>query len=60
MSENELLEHYQDIFGSDAVAEVEKEVNKLNQQFEAMGYTSEELKHYKKLKNVLEYLKDLE
>lgn len=60
MSENELLEHYQEVFGSDAVAEVEKEVNKLNQQFEAMGYTSEELKHYKKLKNVLEYLKDLE
>jgi hypothetical protein len=60
MSENELIEHYQEVFGSDAVAEVEKEVNKLNHQFEAMGYTSEELKHYKKLKNVLEYLKDLE
>jgi len=60
MSENELLEHYQDYYGTNAVEEVEKEITKLNQQFEAMGYTSEELKHYKKLKNVLENLKDLE
>lgn len=55
-----MLEHYQDIYGSEALEQVQKEVNNLNQQFEAMGYTSEELKHYKKLKNVLEQLKDLE
>jgi hypothetical protein len=60
MSENEMLEHYQEVFGIDALDEVQREVNKLNQQFEAMGYTSEELKNYKKLKNVLEQLKDLE
>jgi len=60
MSENEILEHYQDLYGDDALYEVEKEINKLNQQFDAMGYTGDELKHFKKLKSLQQILKDLE
>ena len=60
MSENEILEHYQDLYGEDALQEVEKEITKLNQQFEAMGYTGDELKHFKKLKTVQQILEDLQ
>lgn len=60
MSENEILEHFQDTYGEDAIHEVQKEITKLNQQFDAMGYTGEELKYFKKLKNVYQQLKDLE
>ena len=60
MSENEILEHYQDLYGEDALKEVEKEITKLNQQFEAMGYTGDELKHFKKLKTVQQILEDLQ
>lgn len=60
MTPQELAERYYDEYGALAIEKVQKEIQKMNNQFDAMGYTSEELAHHKSLKQALIILKDYE
>lgn len=56
----DIAEHYYDNYGEMAYEILQKEVQKLSNQFDMLGYTSEELAYHKKLKQALIILKDYE
>jgi hypothetical protein len=60
MTSHELAERYYDEYGALAIEKVQKEIQKMNNQFDAMGYTSEELAYHKVLKQALTILQDYE
>jgi hypothetical protein len=60
MNPQEISETYYDEYGSLAYEKLQKEVQKMNNQFNMMGYTSEELAEHKLLKEALKILKDYE
>jgi hypothetical protein len=60
MTPQELAETYYDQYGSLAYEKIQHQIQKMNAQFDMMGYTSEELAEHKALKQALLILQDYE
>jgi len=58
MEAQKLADFYLENYGDDAIPQLQKEVNKMNQQFHAMGYTPQELKQFKNMKEAIKILQD--
>lgn len=60
MSPQEIAEDYIDAYGADASIRLKEKIQRMNAQFDMMGYTSEELAEHKLLKQALQYIQDHE
>lgn len=60
MSPQELAERYYDEYGELAYEKVQAQIQKMNAQFDMIGYTSDELAEHKALKQALKILQDYE
>jgi hypothetical protein len=60
MEAQKLADYYLENYGEDALEQLQKDVNKMNQQFDAMGYTPQELRQFKDMKEAIKILQDYE
>jgi hypothetical protein len=60
MEAQRLADYYLENYGEDALDQLQKDVNKMNQQFDAMGYTPQELRQFKDMKEAIKILQDYE
>ena len=60
MEAQKLADYYLENYGEDALDQLQKDVNKMNQQFDAMGYTPQELRQFKDMKEAIKILQDYE
>lgn len=60
MEAQRLSDYYLENYGEDALEQLQKDVNKMNQQFDAMGYTPQELRQFKDMKEAIKILQDYE
>jgi hypothetical protein len=60
MEAQRLADYYLENYGEDALEQLQKDVNKMNQQFDAMGYTPQELRQFKDMKEAIKILQDYE
>jgi hypothetical protein len=60
MESQSLADYYLENYGEIALDQLQKDVNKMNQQFDAMGYTPQELRRFKDMKEAIKILQDYE
>ena len=60
MTPQEKAEEYMENYGAEAFIKLQTKIQKMNAQFDMMGYTSEELAEHKILKEALKIIEDYE
>lgn len=58
MEAQRLADYYLENYEENALEQLQKDVNKMNQKFDAMGYTPEELREFKNMKEAIKILED--